>query len=158
MKKILFLLAMLPMMFLTACSSDDEELKLKKEIIIYNNIDKNDINTSKYDGVLYDIYILTGDGIYTLIGDVQNGDKKSFYYPKEATSDKFGILLKLGKNETEAKKDDFTVLSNKSNKEILFFTAKENRPLEISISEEFYFRYMPYNNIKDIITAIEGSM
>ena len=57
MKKILFLLAMLPMIFLTACSSDDEELKLKKEIIIYNNIDKNDINTSKYDGVLYDIYI-----------------------------------------------------------------------------------------------------
>lgn len=158
MKKILFLLAMLPMMVFTACSSDDEEPKVKKEVIIYNNIDKSDINESKYDGVLYEVYILTGDGLYPLIGDIQNGEKKSFYYPEESESDRFAVLLKLGLNETEAKKDNFTVLSNKSNKEMLFFTAKENRPLEISISEEFYFRYVPYSNIIDVVTAIEGSM
>jgi hypothetical protein len=161
MKKILFLLAMLPMMVFTACSSDDdmpEAQEIKKEITIYNNIDKNSINTNKYDGNLYDVYILTGDGVYPLIGDITNGMSKTFDYPKNANSDKFAVLLKLGKSQELAKRDNFTVLSTKANKEMLFFAAREGKPLEISISEDFYFLYLPYKNIKDVITAIEGNM
>ena len=160
MKKILFLLAMLPMMWFTACSSDDEPevQKPKKEVVIYNNIDKSEINASKYDGNLYEVYILTGDGLYPMIGDIQNGQNKKFEYPENAKSDKFAVLLKLGKSEIDAKKDNFVVLSNKSNKEMLRFTAKEGDVLEVYISEEFYFLYVPYNNIKEVITAIEGSI
>lgn len=160
MKKILFLLAMLPMMWACSSSGDDEPEapELKKEVEIFNIIDKSEVSSKTTDGNLYSVYALKSDGKYILIGDIKNGQSKKFEIPKDSKTDKFSIAFQYGSSKEKAVKSNIVVLSDKSSNKVLWFTATTDDILDVYISEESYLRGSDYNNISDLVTAVLGNL
>ena len=160
MKKILFLLAMLPMMWACSSSGDDEPEApgLKKEVEVFNIIDKSEVSTKTTDGNLYSVYAVKSDGKYILVGDIQNGQSKKFEIPKDSKTDKFSIAFQFGASKEKAIKSNIVVLSSKSTNKVLWFTATTEDVLDVYISEESYLRSSNYNNMGDLITSILGNL
>lgn len=100
----LMLLSLTPFLFVS-CGDDEEQAEQplsNYSIRFFNKIDKSKIASSKSDGNLYDVYIVSSKGELYQIGDLQNQSVVTYTLEKYDSKVPFFLILKLGKNRSIA--------------------------------------------------------
>ncbi len=148
---------------LVSCSSDEDDnsvstISTPKEygITIHNIIDKSEISSKKSDGNLYEVYILTEDGILTLVGDVYNKTEKTVKIrPKKEGTKAFCVFLKLGPDSQSAYKNVFFTPEQSYGK-IMRYRLYEEKCSDVYITENTTFGQYRTNNILELNNLLES--
>ena len=151
MKKILSIMfiAIVAMVAFSSCSKDDDP-KVEKiyKITFHNNIDKWKV-TKQSDGNIYDICILSQNGNVYPVGDLQNGETKTYKLPKGYSKEHIMfVVIKIGRNAKEAESNEYWTPT--INKKILGIMVYDDRDTDMYFTENTTFHSFPVTTIGDL--------
>ena len=146
----------------SSCSkNDDDEPKVVIEnkgynIEIHNNIDKSIVNPERSDGNLYEVYIVSTDGMIVPVGDINaNTSKKAVLKPKKEDTNTFFIILKLGSNKQTAGENAFYT-PEQSLGNTMMYRLDKSKTSDVYISEKVKYSQFRMSDIKEFENMLES--
>ena len=154
MRKIVLLLAAVLPLIVISCSKEEEEKKPHCEVVIYNDMDLS--RTQVSNGNLYNVTLGTTKGEILEVGKINNGKSVSYTMPEGYTSeDSFIFFLKLSPNGNDLSTQGYILLYSGNNP--VLFPLKEDKPVEIHITENTVARKSNYTKKGDLITILQSA-
>jgi hypothetical protein len=154
MRKIVLLLAAVLPLIVISCSKEEEEKKPHCEVVIYNDMDLS--RTQVSNGNLYNVTLGTTKGEILEVGNINNGKSVSYTMPEGYTSDdSFIFFLKLSPNGNDLSTQGYILLYSGNNP--VLFPLKEDKPVEIHITENTVARKSNYTKKGDLITILQSA-
>lgn len=154
MRKIVLLLAAVLPLIVISCSKEEEEKKPHCEVVIYNDMDLS--RTQVSNGNLYNITLGTTKGEILEVGNINNGKSVSYTMPEGYTSeDSFIFFLKLSPDGHDLSTQGYILLYSGNNP--VLFPLKEDKPVEIHITENTVARKSNYTKKGDLITILQSA-
>lgn len=154
MRKIVLLLAAILPLIVISCSKEEEEKKPHCEVVIYNDMDLS--RTQVSNGNLYNVTLGTTKGEILEVGKINNGKSVSYTMPEGYTSeDSFIFFLKLSPNGNDLSTQGYILLYSGNNP--VLFPLKEDKPVEIHITENTVARKSNYTKKGDLITILQSA-
>ena len=138
MKKLsIFLLAILPLLFISCGNDEKEEPKQETKpckVIIHNRINKSMVS-QKSDGIMYDLHFVSQNGtVYERTG-VDNWKDLEYTLPLGYDETKvLFIIYKLGRYSAHAAQSNY-LIPEAYKGQILFFRVKAGETTDIYITE-----------------------
>lgn len=154
MRKIVLLLAAVLPLIVISCSKEEEEKKPHCEVVIYNDMDLS--RTQVSNGNLYNVTLGTTKGEILEVGNINNGKSVSYTMPEGYTSeDSFIFFLKLSPDGHDLSTQGYILLYSGNNP--VLFPLKEDKPVEIHITENTVARKSNYTKKGDLITILQSA-
>ena len=154
MKKFIWMMAMvLPLVFV-GCGGSDNEPEFtppakQYSVNIYNRINRSLVSSSKCDGILYDVNIVSQNGEIYNVGNIANGGSTTYKLPQGYDKEKvMFLILKLGKDVTAAANNDYWTPEESLGK-IICLRVYDDRATEIYFTENTKYSSFDCNNIYD---------
>ena len=148
------IICVLTLLAMTACSKEEEDKKARCEVVIYNEMDLN--RTQVSNGNLYNVTLGTTKGEILEVGNINNGKSVSYTMPEGYTSeDSFIFFLKLSPDGNDLSTQGYILLYSGNNP--ILFPLKEDKPVEIHITENTVARKSNYTKKGDLITILQSA-
>lgn len=159
MKKLsIMLLAILPLLFIS-CGNDekDEPVVQQKqyEITLHNRINKSMVSKMS-DGIIYDANIVSQNGQIYTVGNIDNGKDVTYKLPKGYDKSKvMFVIMKLGKNSTSAKSNNYWTPEESYGK-MITLRVYDDRSTDLYFTESTTYSSFNCNNILDFKNMLQS--